>query len=132
MTFEDIKDMRSKYKAVGEAFEQYKEQVKGYDTVKKTWIIIHEYDVDGGFGDAITQEEILAVVRATEKEKDDFLDTYNNPYVYDVPYAELMCHGVRMELVDHLCDISELNPLWVEDKLSIWEPYYDEEKEDDE
>ena len=52
------------------------------------WIIEHVYDVDGGFGDAVTEREAIGVVD-TEEEADAYIEKYSHPIVYDKPYDEL-------------------------------------------
>ena len=53
--------------------------------------IIHKYDVDGGFGDAVTKEYTLGLVE-TEEEAKAFCEKYGKDEVYDKPYAYLHCH----------------------------------------
>ena len=83
---------------------------------KKLYIIVHYYDVDGGFGDAIPREEVIATVWATEEETKSFLEKYDKPYVYDTPYADLECHGVNICELDPI-DISELDEDTLEEKF---------------
>ena len=52
--------------------------------------VFHKYDVDGGFGDAISNEDLICVFKTVE-EANDFVEKYENPHVYDVPYNELWC-----------------------------------------
>ena len=56
----------------------------------KVYIIRHFYDVDGGFGDAIETEKIIAIFK-TEEEAKEFVKKYENPHVYDTPYSDLYC-----------------------------------------
>ncbi len=53
--------------------------------------VYHEYDVDGGFGDAIGQETLVTIF-PSEKEAKEYCERWNDPHVYDVSYAEL-CDG---------------------------------------
>ena len=52
--------------------------------------VIHHYDTDGGYGDAIPCEEVIATFSSYEVAK-KFVERYNNPHVYDRPYADLEC-----------------------------------------
>lgn len=52
--------------------------------------IIHKYDVDGGFGDAIAKEDILGYLEFnTENECKEWCEKHSNTHVYDIPYADL-------------------------------------------
>ena len=66
---------------------------------KKLWNIFHVYDTDGGFGDAITQTELVGTVEATDEEIAEFVKKWNNPQVYDSPYADLYFGGVFVDEV---------------------------------
>ena len=69
----------------------------------KIFNVVHIYDVDGGFGDAIRNEELVAVFASAE-DADAFVAKYNRPYVYDRPYAELYCNQfvvVEVEVITH-------------------------------
>lgn len=65
--------------------------------MKKMYMIKHVYDVDGGFGDAIYNEDVVGVVECAEEELNNFLEKYNRPVVYDEPYAYLVCHELKAE-----------------------------------
>lgn len=56
----------------------------------KIFAVIHVYDTDGGFGDAVTQEKVLFVTSDEEMAK-KYVEENSNEHVYDVPYDELMC-----------------------------------------
>ena len=65
----------------------------------KIYLIVHEYDRDGGFGDAIGCREVLGAF--TDKAKaEEFAERWNTPTVYDRPYASLYYHGISVEEVD--------------------------------
>lgn len=57
---------------------------------KTVYAVFHIYDVDGGFGDAINQEDF---VFATEDKEaaEGYVEKHSNPHVYSVPYDSLMC-----------------------------------------
>ena len=65
----------------------------------KIYCVYHNFDVDGGFGDAIDQSEVVAVF---EKEEDAkaFVDKYHDPCVYDRPYHELWHHCLSITEID--------------------------------
>lgn len=44
--------------------------------------------MDGGFGDAILQEEVICGFDNRE-DADEFVEKYSNPHIYDSPYASL-------------------------------------------
>ena len=52
--------------------------------------VIHEYTVDGGFGDAVPEEETV-VTFSTKEKAEEFVKKYSKPHVYDEPYDELWC-----------------------------------------
>ena len=54
----------------------------------KIYLIKHVYDVDGGFGDAIQQEEIIGYL-TSEKEAAEYCNMYSKPFIYDSPYHDL-------------------------------------------
>lgn len=69
----------------------------------KIYNVYHEYDTDGGFGDAIPQSDLVA---SFEREDDAkaFVEKYSKPYVYSKPYNELWCHELiisEMEIITH-------------------------------
>ena len=99
---------------------------------KFLWNIVHEYDVDGGFGDAICKEARIATVYATTEEIKAFIAKYDKPYEYDHPYAALYCHGVRADEITPV-DISELDEEEIEDELHSpdWNWWHKEENDED-
>lgn len=56
---------------------------------KKMFLIYHEYDVDGGYGDAVPCRDLLYIVDDETVAK-DYVERFSNEYVYDRPYADLM------------------------------------------
>ena len=97
---------------------------------KKLWNVVHYFTVDGGFGDAIPSEEVVATIYATDEEAYEFVEKYDNPYVYDHPYADLVCHGVELvEIVP--VDVNDLDEKKLEKDLHspdyTWNPEWEEE-----
>lgn len=56
----------------------------------KIFQVVHQYEVDGGFGDAVNREEIVATF-ADKNEAFEFKNKFENIQVYDMPYAALHC-----------------------------------------
>lgn len=77
---------------------------------KNLYAIYHGVDVDGGFGDAVCTEDMVGLAWATEDEVKAYIEKWNKPEVYDIPYSELFCHMVRVERVTVLDDISLVKP----------------------
>jgi len=76
---------------------------------KKLYAIHHCYDEDGGFGDAIPQDNTVGFIMATEQEIQAFVQKWNQPEVYDRPFADLTCHSIWAEEVA-ISDISDFKP----------------------
>lgn len=64
--------------------------------MNKIYLVKHCFDVDGGFGDAILQEEVICGFDNRE-DADEFVEKYSNPHIYDSPYASLECGVLRVE-----------------------------------
>lgn len=78
---------------------------------KKLYAIYHVFDYGLEYGDALHTEELSGYVLATDDEIKDFIEKWNKPIVYDIPYDELRCHGIRTEEVSIFDkDISEFEP----------------------
>lgn len=54
----------------------------------KIYNVVHLYDVDGGFGDAVSQHKILFTTTSKEV-AEQFVNKYTNPHIYEIPYSEL-------------------------------------------
>lgn len=77
---------------------------------KNLYAIYHGADEDGGFGDAVWTENMVGLAWATEDEVKAYIEKWDKPEVYDIPYSELICHVVRVERVTALDDISLVKP----------------------
>lgn len=77
---------------------------------KNLYAIYHRVDVDGGFGDAVPTEDMVGLAWATEDEVKAYIEKWNKPEIYDIPYSELFCHKVRVERATALDDISLVKP----------------------
>ena len=65
----------------------------------KVYSVYHDYDTDGGFGDAISQRELLATFESKE-DADTYIAKYENPHIYERPYAGLECGVLTLEEVE--------------------------------
>ena len=50
--------------------------------MNKIYLVNHCFDVDGGFGDAIPQEEVICGFDNRE-DANGFVEKYSNPHIYD-------------------------------------------------
>ena len=69
----------------------------------KIYLVIHIFDVDGGFGDRVMVDKILFASKDLEVCK-KFVDKYSNDHVYDKPFAELWCHKLVVREVAFIED----------------------------
>ena len=67
--------------------------------MRKLYNIFHQFDVDGGFGDAVGKRMHVGLVKATEEEIKNFLEIWDKPRVYEHPYSDLYEHSVVAEEV---------------------------------
>lgn len=65
----------------------------------KVYQVVHNYYVDGGFGDAISRSDVVAVF-ASEDDAKEFASRFSNPHVYDKPYADLECGTLVVVAMD--------------------------------
>lgn len=67
--------------------------------MNKIYEVVHMYDEDGGFGDAVQVSDVVA--RFSDKTKaDEFVEEYADPHVYDKPYADLDCGYLKVREVE--------------------------------
>lgn len=76
---------------------------------RKLYVITEYYDVDGGFGDAISNSRTVGYVMATQDEIDEYIKKWDKPRCYYVPYSELWEHHIEAEIVK-ISDLKELVP----------------------
>jgi hypothetical protein len=72
----------------------------------KIYLVMHNYDVDGGYGDAIGTTDVVAAFD-NEVAANAFVEKYNNLHVYKSPYDNLYCgnlHVIPMELYNSFAD----------------------------
>ena len=95
----------------------------------KTFGVFHIFDVDGGFGDAIPQEELICTFNSVE-EAWDFIKKYEKPHVYDCPYQCLECG--KLELRELPTTYNEKDFWWLSEEYEECDEEEDYEEEDEE
>lgn len=84
----------------------------------KTFGVFHIFDVDGGFGDSISKEDLICTFNSEEEAK-NFIKKYEKPHVYDFPY--------------HACGTLELRELpTAYNEKDFWWLHDSEDEEDEE
>ena len=83
--------------------------------MKKAYVVMHEYDLDGGYGDAICSNEIISIFK-NKTQAEEFAKRYENDHVYD---TGLCCGHLSVYALD-LFEESEAVPEyeWVSGWLS--------------
>lgn len=78
----------------------------------KIYTVIHLYDTDGGFGDAIEQEEVIGIF-PTREDAEDVVKRFSRDYIYDKPYDYLHCGvlEIREQTLKTAADVKE--PWWL-------------------
>ena len=94
--------------------------------MRKIYQVIHQYDVDGGFGDAIPEEEVVAIFSAKAK-AEDFVAKYMKPHVYDVPYSALYCGNLVIKEMRVNVEIDRSEMWWLDNA----EIEYEDDEEDE-
>ena len=82
----------------------------------KIYNVIHEFDVDGGFGDAILNQEIIKCFMS-KTDAEDFVDRYSKTHVYDTLYSDLYCcclYIEEKEITTHDDYIKEEPMFWID------------------
>ena len=103
--------------------KEYK--IKG-EKKMKTFGVFHKFDVDGGFGDAIPQEELICTFNSVE-EAWDFIKKYEKPHVYDCPYQCLECG--QLELRELPTTYNEKDFWWLSEDYEECDEECDEEED---
>lgn len=72
--------------------------IRKEDAIKKMskFGVFHIFDVDGGFGDAIGQQELICIFD-TEEQANEFKTKFEKPHVYDRPYQCLECGKLEVK-----------------------------------
>lgn len=78
------------------------------------FIVEHHHDTDGGFGDAISQCDIVACF-AKKEEAESWAEKYSNEHVYYIPHDSLWCGKLTVsELKEFSTPESEM--WWMDDE----------------
>lgn len=102
----------------------------------KIYQVLHQYEVDGGFGDAIGCKDVVACFES-EHDANAFCEKYDRTHIYAEPYDELTCGTLlikEMELVTHKEFNIKNNPSYYGYKACGWfdiEDWEDTEKYSD-
>lgn len=92
--------------------------------------VIHNYDIDGGFGDAVSQSEVVATF-TTRSQANRFVAKYAKPHVYYRPYADLHCGYLEVRefnFADMDVEPDESEMWWLHNDVL---PDYEEDDEED-
>lgn len=76
--------------------------------MKKVYAIMHQFDEDGGFGDAVYKEELI-VVFEDKKMAETFIEKFQKPHVYDIPYDKLRCGELEIREIAISENLSEID-----------------------
>ena len=93
----------------------------------KIYQVMHMYDEDGGFGDSVTQMDVVETFSKKE-DADKFVEIFSNPHVYSVPYDELCCGNLYVKEIEILSSFDEVDM----DKSHYWWLRENEDDDDDE
>lgn len=102
--------------------------------MKTVYDVIHLYDEDGGFGDAVgCEEKILTFEKKEDAEK--FVELFSKSRVYDKPYMRLYCGELEIREAEVL-DTPDIETLGKEflaglKKRFFWNDWNDECKWED-
>lgn len=75
-------------------------------TTMKLFGVYHEWDTDGGFGDAVGQKDLIGVTNSEEEAK-AYVEKWSNDHIYDKPYDYLHCGLLIYEELPMLGSIDE-------------------------
>ena len=76
------------------------------------YVIKHEYEIDGGFGDAVDVSDVIGFCTTEDKAK-EICEKYSNGHVYDVPYQELECGHITYEELHEVNDDMFTDAWWL-------------------
>lgn len=93
--------------------------------MSKIYEVLHLFDVDGGFGDAVTESTVVAVYSDKAK-AEEFVAKYSRPIIYEKPYDYLRCGTLQINEREIDTHISREKMWWLdeetyEEKCSEWE-----------
>lgn len=103
------------------------------------FFVYHNYDVDGGFGDAIRKQRLIGILDAdTVEEAQDWAKEHTHDHIYDIPYDALHEGVISVELMDvpnytlNDCPWTEEEIKDLEDPRTYMERMEDEYREEQE
>lgn len=70
--------------------------------------IYHWFDVDGGFGDSVGNEELIAICETEELAK-EYAEKWDCTHVYDQPYSDLYCGRLVVRSLNDILTVTEKN-----------------------
>lgn len=91
--------------------------------------VFHKYDTDGGFGDAISQKDLICIFDSLEK-AEEFKKKYEDPHIFESPYDDLECGELVIEELPTTYDESKF--WWRRCDARDEEDFEDEEDLEDE
>ena len=95
----------------------------------KNYIVKHEYQVDGGFGDAVDCEDIVAIFN-NKDDADLFVVRFSNSRIYDKPYDFLYYGELTVEEEDVITHEEFSSYMESLDKENLpWESFFKEQEE---
>lgn len=68
------------------------------NTSAEIYLVLHCYECDGGFGDAISQETIVTAFSSKDKAR-TYARKWSKRHVYGAPFDELTCGTLRVQKV---------------------------------
>lgn len=78
--------------------------------IKSMWVIKSVRDEDGGFGDAVEKESVVAIVE-TEQLAKRIVDELSDPKIYESPYNDLYEGELRFKKIPIVKSIDEFKLL---------------------
>ena len=94
----------------------------------KIYQVVHEYDTDGGFGDAIWQRDVVAVFE-NEDDAKAFVERFAKPHVYAKLYDSLCCGDLTIDEVEIFKKGADLDEIDAEDFWWLTNKVLDEPQE---
>lgn len=103
------------------------------------YAVYHVYDVDGGFGDAVERDDMIAIFPTEELAK-AYVAKWNNPHVYAVPYQELQCGLLEVRILPPMMNEKDIDRSpWAFDPENnryencdkAYDPFSDDDDEDE-
>lgn len=84
--------------------------------------VFHTYEIDGGFGDAVLEKDLVGVT-ANEEEANDYVEKWSDEHIYDKPLDRLHCGLLTYEelpmlgSIDEKPDIYGIYDVWMRERI---------------